>query len=78
MAVQQAAPGPICISGGRWFVIYKIKSIKDLRLDVINGDLLLSEARAPKIIKGRGVLSKDSKGDCVVLSFLTPSFFGVF
>lgn len=35
-AVQQTARGPFAF-WGRWLVIYKIKSIRDLSLGIING-----------------------------------------
>lgn len=41
-AVQQPARGPFAF-WGRWLVIYKIKSIRDLSLGVINGTRCLRQ-----------------------------------
>lgn len=55
---------------GRWLVIYKIKSIKDLSLGIINGiRCLTGEHKGSLTRMGSRVLSKDEdgKGGCVVL-----------
>lgn len=69
IAVQQAACGPFAF-WGRWLVIYKIKSIKDLSLDIINETCCLwREHKRSSTGMGNGVPSKDEdgRGDCVVL-----------
>lgn len=73
-AVQQTARGPFAF-WGRWLVIYKIKSIKDLSLGIINGIRYLSREHKRALTRmGDGVLSKDwdGKGDCVVLFLFLP------
>lgn len=76
-AVQQTARGPFAFRG-RWLVIYKIKSIRDLSRGVINGIRCLRREHKRSLTRmGNGVLSKHyaSKGDCVVLLFVSFFFF---